>query len=197
MEPRQNMRYRSSFDAQKLIANAKNELALAEPEMFKAFLLAIMTGLRRSEIDKLEWRAFDWQNLKIRVEPTEHLALKSEDASADVDLDPQLTKVLQEFYARRTGTFVIESPRPSRVGTSYLAYRCGPIFKRLATWLRAHGVASSKPLHCLRKEYGSLVCQKHGIFAASRALRHSDISVTAAHYVEPRAKATTGLGSLL
>jgi glutamate dehydrogenase/leucine dehydrogenase len=40
------------------------------------------------------------------------------------------------------------------------------------------GVNTQKPLHALRKEYGSVINKAHGIHAASKALRHADINVT-------------------
>ena len=62
---------------------------------------------------------------------------------------------------------------------------------------RDHGVAGNRPLHSLRKEYGSQVCAKHGIYAASQALRHADIAITNAHYLDRPKRMTVGLGSLL
>ena len=52
-------------------------------------------------------------------------------------------------------------------------------------------------MHTLRKEFGSLVCQAHGIHAASKALRHGSLSVSSQFYVESRKRATSGLGALL
>lgn len=49
----------------------------------------------------------------------------------------------------------------------------------------------------MRKEYGSQVCAKHGIYAASQALRHADIAITSAHYLDLRKRSTVGLGNLL
>ena len=43
-----------------LVRAAVDELAEREPECFKAFVLAVMAGLRRNEIDKLEWARFNW-----------------------------------------------------------------------------------------------------------------------------------------
>jgi hypothetical protein len=43
--------------------------------------------------------------------------------------------------------------------------------------------------------YGSQVCDRHGIYAASRALRHASVAVTAAHYVDKKSKVTSGLGA--
>src|SRR5260221_321458 len=197
LEPRQSTRYRSAFNVEELIRTGQRDLARTDPEAYKVFLLALFCGLRRGEIDRLEWSAFDWTNQKLHIEITEHLALKSGDSAGAVDLDPQVTDIFRSFHSQSTGSFVVESPRSSRVGTTYLAYRCGHIFKRLSGWLKGQGVPPSKPLHTLRKEYGSQICDRHGIFMASRALRHSDVSVTAAHYVDKRSRATTGLGSLL
>ncbi len=54
-----------------------------------------------------------------------------------------------------------------------------------------------KPLHELRKEFGSQVCAKYGIFAASRMLRHADIAITAQHYLDQKERVTIGMGNLL
>jgi hypothetical protein len=80
---------------------------------------------------------------------------------------------------------------------TYSHYRCQRDFTALTEWLRTHGVESSRPLHALRKEYASQVCAKHGIYAASLALRHADIAITSAHYLDQRKRSTVGLGNLL
>ena len=46
------------------------------------------------------------------------------------------------------------------------------------------GVTSKTPLHRLRKEYGSQINARYGLTAAQEMLRHADVAVTAAHYVE-------------
>lgn len=63
-------------------------------------------------------------------------------------------------------------------------YRCEGHFKVMLEWLRAKGVRARNPLHTLRKEFSSLINQKFGIFAASAALRHSNIIITREAYVE-------------
>ena len=59
------------------------------------------------------------------------------------------------------------------------------------------GIAANKPLHELCKEIGALIATEHGIFAASRFLRHSDITTTARHYADHKARITVGLGKYL
>lgn len=90
LEPRQAMSYRSFFDIKILVANAQSELSRLDPEAFKAFLLASMVGLRRAEIDQLEWTAFDWQLEKLHIGVTEHFAVKSQRSIGDFDLDREL-----------------------------------------------------------------------------------------------------------
>ncbi|MGA8655866.1 MAG: tyrosine-type recombinase/integrase [Chthoniobacterales bacterium] len=197
LEPRQAMTYRGFFDVRKLVTSAQTELSASDPEAFKAFLLASMAGLRRAEIDRLEWTAFDWHLEKLHIGVTEHFAVKSQGSIGDVDLDRELVEVFKNFYDRRTSCFVLESRVKPRPGSTYPHYRSQRIFKRLTTWLRRHGVDGERPLHALRKEFGSQICDRHGIYAASRALRHSDVGTTALHYLDKRSRATTGLAVLL
>jgi integrase len=196
-EPRQSLKYRSSFDALELIKQARSELAESEPELFKIFLLAVMVGLRRHEIDLLEWQSFRWEAGVIRIEPTRYFHPKSEDSIGDVPVDPELMTIFRGFRARARSEFVIESPRKPKPRVLYQYYRCDDAFDELVKWLREHGVKTSKPLHTLRKEYGSQINAVHGIHAASRALRHADIRVTNEYYTDSRKRVTPGMGHLL
>ena len=112
-------------------------------------------------------------------------------------MDPDLIYLLRSYSTRATGPFVIEARRSPKHDAVYQYYQCDEIFQRLIAWLRLHGVRSQKPLHELRKEFGSLINERYGIHAASRALRHSDIRVTSDRYTDSRAQVTTGLGFLL
>src|SRR5205814_8092464 len=90
----------------------------------------------------------------------------------------------------------IRTRRP-RNDSARAYYRCKPVFDRLNEWLRSKGVKADKPLHEMRKEIGALIATEHGIFAASRFLRHSDITTTARHYAQHKARISAGLGKLL
>jgi hypothetical protein len=92
---------------------------------------------------------------------------------------------------------VIEADGEPRTGTTYTAYRAQRHFDLLTTWLRGKGVTAIKPLHELRKEFGSQLCAKYGIYAASRMLRHADIRVTAQHYLDTKERTPIGFGNLL
>jgi integrase len=88
---------------------------------------------------------------------------------------------------------VIEADGEPLAGTSYTHYRAHRHFDALTAWLRAKGVSAIKPLHELRKEFGSQVCAKYGIYTASRMLRHADIAITAQHYLDQKERVTIGM----
>jgi integrase len=188
-----SQRDRSNFNIYQLIKSAKDELTEAEPEMFKIFLLASMAGLRKAEIDTLTWEQVKFDAGIISIHPTKYFHPKSEDSIRDIEVDPQLLAVLKEM---RTGAapFVIDSPNEAQPDATYNHYRCSHLFDKLIVWLKEHGVSGTKPLHQLRKEFGSLVCAAHGVYVASAMLGHSDISVTANHYLERKGRKTVGLG---
>jgi len=106
-------------------------------------------------------------------------------------------ELFRGYSAQKTSDFVIESAVPARSQATYSHYRCQKHFDGLIKWLSDQGVKASKPLHTLRKEYGSQVCAKHGIYAASLGLRHADIAITSQHYLDKRQRATAGLGAFL
>ena len=190
-------RYQSSFDVLELIRSAVDELATSEPEQFKVFVLAVMGGLRKNEIDKLEWRHVDWVAGRLNIGPTQFLQTKSDDSTRSVWIPPQMLDAFRGYRVRATGRFVIESAVRPIVGTHYSHYRCQAIFKKLIAWLRVKGVDGEKPLHALRKEFGSLIAQQFGIYAAKEAFGHADITTTAGHYLEAKVKPVVGLGHLL
>jgi len=182
---------------QALIAAAKEELKPSEPEVYKAFLLGLFAGMRRAEIDLLEWRMLDREKHVIRLQETEWLKLKTEDSAGEITVDTEVLNELFEFKQASTSQFVITSDRPARNDSARVYYRCEQVFERLNDWLRSKGVTANKPLHELRKEIGALVATQHGIYAASRFLRHSDITTTARHYADHKARISVGLGKLL
>jgi integrase len=195
-EPRQSMKYRSSFNVLDLVKQANKEPRPSDPPVYMIFLLGVAAGLRRKEIDLLEWSAFRFKENAIRVEPTQFFHPKSQDSIAEIQVDTEVMSIFREYHNKAKGTFVIPSDRIPKTVTRGDYYRCESHFDSLNAWLRSKGVNTQKPLHTLRKEYGSLINKAHGIHAASKALRHADISVTNNFYTDSRARVTPGLGKL-
>jgi hypothetical protein len=189
--------YRSSFSVESLLESAREDLAESKPEQWKIFLLGAMAGLRRNEIDKLPWTAFRWEERVIHIQTTKYFRPKSLASENDIPVEPELLEIFRGFRARARGEFVIESESAPDNGKPYEHYRCHREFVELIGWLRSKGVVSRTPLHCLRKEFGSQINARFGLVAAQRMLRHAQVAVTAAHYIEVKMRPVLGFGHLL
>ncbi len=195
-EKEPSLRYHSQIDSEQILKAAQTELAASQPEVFKALLLTLICGLRRSEADSLLWRQFNFNAGTLSIANTEHMALKSADSAGVIGLDTELVTLLRGFHARATGDFVLEEPE-RRGNEPNARYRCNVHFKALIQWLKAHKVPGIRPIHTLRKEIGSVIASRDGIFAASRYLRHSNIDITSKLYADSKHHIAAGLGAFL
>lgn len=105
------MKYRSEIDVVDLIKAARAELRDSFPEAYKVFLLAVGVGLRKKEIDLLEWSSFPWEEDVIRIEATRYFHPKSEDSIADLPVDRGVMTLFRNYHERAKGPFVIKSKR--------------------------------------------------------------------------------------
>lgn len=182
--------YVSEIDPSKLIADAFRELT---GNRLVIFILALGAGLRRNEIDKLLMAHLNLGTGIVTVAPTQHNRLKTDASAGRVQLEQRFVEKLHELLAHHSGEFVLTAPS-SRC--SRKSYRCKEDFRELNLWLRGKGITHSvRRIHTLRKEFGSHLAQRRGIFAASAGLRHSTIGITRKFYVtnpvEPTAFCTT------
>jgi integrase len=186
LEKQPSTRYRSRTDARKILEAAEEELREKHPECYLIVCLALKCGLRRAEIDSLLWRSVDLLRRVIHVESNEYYQLKSEDSHGEIDLGEAMVETLSKFKKAANGEFVVEADRPAKPHLDSGSYRCQTHFNYVTDWLRKQGVKVARPLHELRKEVGSVIAQEHGIFAASRFLRHSDIRITSEYYLDKK-----------
>ena len=193
MAKRPSPRYQSKINLEILTREALAELP---PEPQKFFLLAALAGLRRGEIDGLEWSAFNWDKATITIGRTQWFQPKSEDSVRSVELDNEVMALFRGFHAKARGPFVVEAKRGPRHSALANWYRCRDVIEELTNWLKGKGI-TKKPIHTLRKEFGSVVCDLHGIYAASLALGHANIGITARYYLDKKGRTTVGLGHLL
>jgi integrase len=193
--PAGDHRYKGGIDSAKIFKVALVELA-EKPELLKALTLGLCCGLRRNEIDKLEWQAFDFEQSLVRVAPTAHLHVKGKGVG-EVAIEPEIMSMFRGWHAKAKGSFVLESDVLPRPTSAYNHYRCQGTFEALSAWLRKAGLSSRAPIHELRKMFGSRVYLSYDLLAASLALRHSNVQTTASHYLQKRPKVVVGLGQLV
>lgn len=194
---RPRTRYKSKVNAPLLATLAHQELKDSDPEQFKIFLLAFGAGMRRSEIDRLTWKQFNWTQGTITIESSEYGTVKTESSADEIDVGADLLDYFKRAMAKSKSEFVIESKAAPTAAPHWNRYRCDGHFKDLLNWLRSKGVTTRNPLHTLRKEFGSLINQQFGIFAASAALRHSNITITREAYVDKKERIALDVSALM
>jgi integrase len=186
-----NRFYGISIQIDDLVAAAVAELNV---EVLKVFILAVGLGLRRREIDVVEWAWVDFSDSTLTLRPTTDYRLKSHASSAVLPLEEEILTLMRGWRAAAKGKYIIES---ENILPRKHAYRCEAIFQNLIVWLREKGIDAPKPIHVLRKIYGSQIVKDYGIHAASVALRHRDLATTASCYLDARPRVTAGIGPLL
>jgi integrase len=183
--------YGCGVDPRALMRDALAEL---NGSNLAAFLLLLTLGLRRREADLAEWTSFDFQAGTFRVMPTKWYTLKTRESAATLPVEPEILALFKGWHAKAKGPFILESERPPKA-VAYPYYRFD--FEPLLAWLRAKGLQGNKPLHALRKLYGSLLNDLGGIHAASAGLRHTNLRTASEFYADRSVKLTPGLGSVI
>lgn len=167
--------------------------AFRKREAFKVLILGLSAGLRRAEIDRLQWSQIDASRRLVLIHATDCFAPKA-NSSGEIPIDLEIVELLEGWRSQATSRFVVEGVDPSP-NSSIHHYRADPAHVELIRWLKSKGITARNPLHSLRKEFGSIVCQKAGVYVASRLLRHSSITMTASVYTDERGAITSGLGA--
>ncbi len=191
-----SMRYRSSMDTAQLVKDATSELSQSDPNAYIIFLLSLFAGLRRNEIDKLRWASIDFDKGMVHIEPHAYFTPKTEHSIGTARLDEEVMEILRQHKKSHTSEYVIDSRNEPRLGCAYDHYRADKSFRALVKWLRSKGVDTNSPIHTLRKEFGRLITEQYGIYAASKALRHGGIQITAAHYADDKRQILVKMKSL-
>jgi integrase len=70
------------------------------PQMYRVILLGTMTGLRRSELDRLQWGHIDFARNTLMVQSTADGNVKGAGSTRQVDLPEDLTATLEAWKKR-------------------------------------------------------------------------------------------------
>jgi integrase len=194
-----DQKYYSVFDIRKLLVSAKDLLADLDPDAYSVILLAAFGGLRRHEIDLLEWPAIDFKHGVIQLRLTDYFTPKTQDALRAIPLREKW--VMDWFKDRKRqqagdSGFVVAPKAPYFKDQKLDYYRCADLFRRVSRWLRTNGVKDGRPLHVLRKEAGSDIVKRAGLISGAAFLRHKTPTVTAMHYSDYRVTETPSYGDI-
>lgn len=180
--------YHSKVNVRDLINKALVEL---QGDELAVFICAIGGGLRRSEIDNLDWSHINLAEGTISIVPSRFKRLKSEKSRGTVILENRFVEALKALPGEKKG-FIVCPEIAAKCVVTYSYYRAKKVFDRVCAWLRSYGLADTDQLiHLLRKEYGSEIAKKHGIHAACASLRQSSIALTAKHYADRKGEKTS------
>ncbi len=197
LESQGSAKYESSMEVKELLKNGQAELQQDRPDDWRVILLALGAGLRRAEIDSLRWEEINFKESVIRICSHDTFETKTEDSEGNVFVDQGLLEELRKFHTPGSKDFVVAPELKSTASSAAQYYRCQPVFARVTAWLRKQGIKGNKPLHTLRKEFGSIICASADIHAASRQLRHTNLSTTAAYYLDHRKRVSVPLATLM
>lgn len=141
-------------------------------------LLALGAGLRRSEIEAAlpAWFSKQSDHVVITIKESGYFKPKA-GKSGTVEILPSLYDTLLKLRGETDSKWFV--PSASEKETT------GRIWERVKAvnhWLQKKGMTDTKPLHALRKEFGSIVAKTQGVEAAAEALRNT-LPVAIAHYV--------------
>ena len=180
-------RYRATFDMAALLESARAGWPLITPSNTRSFSAWLAFVAARST---KPWSAVGTRALSVSAT---RFRSKTPDSEGDVVVDPELLEIFRGYHARAKDGCVESNSAPNN-GKPYDYYRCQSDIQDLIAWL-PFGVTSKTPLHAA--EYGSQINERYGLTAAQEMLRHADVAVTAAHYVENKQRSVLGFGHIL
>jgi integrase len=153
-----------------------------EPESAMIVLLALGCGLRRNEIDKARksWLCENDGMTVLTVQNESDFEPKSRisrNIPVSQALADEILRIRKSLKPKSNDPYLIPTKQPTK---AKLRLNCR--FRKVSKWLTDKGIPETKSVHALRKEFGSLVATKHGIFTASTYLGHSSVVITQESY---------------
>ena len=138
------------------------------PYLFNIILVALETGLRKSNVLNLRWEEIDWStgylNVKVKGKVLEEGVWKPH----SVPMTGLCREILSQIPDNGT-EFVFVNPATGKPWKK--------VWASFDTCRRAAGIPKFR-IHDLRHAAGTRVCEKLGIYAAQNFLGHSDIKMT-------------------
>ena len=164
-------------------------LRSADPAMFLAAMMEILTGARVGTAAEAKWSWFVAHGAVDATSGRPLVAFEIRLAKGGLSVVQLYMEDVEQLRAARVGggDFIVP-------GTDATARR--EVFTRLQAWLRLRGLDRRQPNHELRKLFADTVNKIHGWEKASNLLGHSDLKLKK-HYAEAGAIAPISLSDIL
>jgi len=164
-------------DVARLLADLET-LAKERPELWLVAVMAMQTGLRRSELVAARWRWIEPNAVRVRFEPDFVPKGKKERlVPVDAGVLAQVRRVaVEQGWPVGDGDFILP-------GASLSARM--ELFRELGAWMKGHGWTRRQKAHELRKIYASVITASAGAYVAKVALGHQDIRTTERYAARP------------
>lgn len=163
------------------VFGAADALRQAEPEVWAAFWLASMTGMRRGECIHARWR---WlADTAVRVQFEADFVPKGKRER----FVPVVPDVRAELVKLATDLGWPMAPEDTVLPGSLTARF--KMFKRLGKWMGEQGWTRRKKAHELRAVFASALTASADAYTAQHALGHQEIETTMRYAARPEVKA--------
>lgn len=151
-------------------------LRYADPMVWLAVALAANTGLRRSEVEVMRWSWLERGPAGVQIAIVERPDFKPKRGGRRVAVGAGLVGQMEEFRGRGGADYVLGATPGER----------RRVLEAASAWVKRWqrpGARTKKTLHELRKHFGSVLLENHGLERAAEALGHAPGSVvTRKHY---------------
>jgi integrase len=147
----------------------------ATPEFRLAYRALRMTGARPGELAAMKIE--DWNRAGNVIVLTEHKTKRKTGLDRRIAVGEKLLPLLQEAAGDRTAGPLFLTPQGKGWKTSSLSQTYRRLRKRA-------GLPDDLVLYLARHEHATQLCKKLDVFAASKALGHSNIKTTADRYIK-------------
>ncbi len=148
-------------------------LVACPPKLYPIFFTFLNTGMRKSELEHLEWKDVDFQRKKIRIRWKEFWQPKT--GERDIPIGPQLCDILLKLKEENDAGLISNFVFPHKDGGKIKI----KLRDKMIEVAKKAGIPELTRLHTLRHTFAShLVMQGVDLPTVMKLMGHSDIQTT-------------------
>jgi integrase len=155
------------------IEETKKFLSACPPDLYPIYFTFLNTGMRKAELENLEWDDIDFKRRKIQIRRKEFWQPKT--GEREIPISGQLDEILQQLKDKNDreikSNFVFPDKGGGKIKTK--------LRRKLIQIARQAGIDGLTKIHTLRHTFAShLVMQGVNLPTVKKLMGHSDIQTT-------------------